>query len=609
MTIAALTGANSSQKATTTNDTATQQFSQALDTAKSPSPNPPPRGAQNGPPLLPLPPNGNPQDTPFYPVSANSTASQTVQKIRRDIQDGNQSDLVADLKSASGAELASVTSSLTSGTEIAAILTAASNAGQINQLLGNLSQSQLDTIAQDLDQLNGYGAPLISLQARSALFSAMTTPSSLSRSGNGGPPIPGIDAKQAARFANALATSAVGGDVATFLTAVSGAGDISSVLSYLNTSDWNTLAKKLEGPVPVMLNDGQVLNDPVDDDQRSTLFNAIAKGGATSQQLADLSNALGSVPDGSPDFHLNKSSWVEALASSVAKFSPDGTKVDYIKGIQPEIETQAGIASSVGTVLASLKGNSQSVNEAFGLFDKSPGELHDVLTANNGTLFTGIVNAAATGTDANTQMNVFGAATQAFRELGFEGNAWGASPNVNALNALTNLIESNPEGIVQSLYKKDQAPRIDSQNALNPPVLPGQTLTDYAGDMFALGQTKQLANLFNQLKSYMDNDSNDTPPNYHAATLLGYFVGAVDQAVANNNADITNYWTFVGDLSAGIPLVGGIPDYALQTHGQDSQSAVAQTLKSAAGYGASQGAQSAFLNELELNWPSSVTQA
>jgi len=389
---------------------------------------------------------------------------------------------------ASGAELASFTSSLNNPADVAAILTSASDAGKINQLLSNLTPGQLGNVAQELDQQSDYGGPAVSLQARAALFSAMTNPLSA-----GGKPVAGIDATQAARFAEALPT---GADVAQFLTDVSKTGDIGSVLSNFNTGDWNALAVKLEEPYPTYLNNGEVAAAPRLDEMGgpSALFDAIAQGGATSTELGDLTNALLSVPSG--NIYVDKSSWAGALASAVASHSSSQTQIGYIQSLKPS---------------------------TYGALDSGG--------------LSAVINIAARDTQpgsANLKAQVFDLASQAN----------GTDNHGKALTALTNLLESDPQGIINAL-------RLTDVNA--------QGLTTYAQAMIGQGSapvwhgmtgTRVLGTLLFQMRFGPNLD-----PNYaieptgkdsvggkyygHAADL-GYFVGSVVRADQNSSNAVSD---------------------------------------------------------------------
>lgn len=421
-------------------------------------------------------------------------------------------------------------------------------------------------------------------------------------------------------FVKSIESTTNGANVAKTLTAASNDGEINQVLSDLSPAELNTVAKEL--------NESGLSQNEV-----NTLCNSIVSDGANPKNLAKLTEAFinnppaqwmippqvgGPIvpPSHPPPLPPPPADLAATLESSIANRSSIATRVDYIQALRPEIETQAGVASAVGSVLTSLTGNPQGVDQAFRIFSNSPRELNDVLTAANGVGFADIVNAAATkGTGADTQAMVFQAATKAFTEIDshFGLPTWVPldppdPPDIfgqNCLSALTNLIQSNPEGILESLNSSDSK-QIAGQYSFGPPVVPGQALTAYAGAMLAHGDTKPLANLFQQLKSKMDNNNIDDPPNYQAATLLGYFVGAVDQAIADNNVSIATLSSLLGDIGSSVGPVGGVVEFIIQQFGQGQQSAVSQTLKELALSGASQGAQTAFGNELQ-KWPGTVT--
>jgi len=274
--------------------------------------------------------------------------------------------------------------------------------------------------------------------------------------------------------------------VASFLTDVSKAGYISSVLPNKNNPDLNinALAQKLEP---------YAAPGSVSQSDRNALFNAIAQGGATSDQLVGLSNALALPND------------IAALGSAVANYSLPETQLGYINGMSPQTTSQTpkgyAAAIAVGSVLAGLKGHPQEVNQAFNSLI-SGGQLSAVIQAaerdaggpapftavNNTTgspaLLDGIINSAATGTDNAMKAQVFEQADQALTEIKGEHESEGSG---QVVNSLTNLLETNPQAIVSQLELTDHN---------------GHALTDYASGELAQGQsgTQVLGNLLNQLR-------------------------------------------------------------------------------------------------------------
>jgi hypothetical protein len=365
-------------------------------------------------------------------------------------------------------------------------------------------------------------------------------------------------ALQTAGYVNSIKSASNGADVAKTLESASNAHDIDPVLSELSSSQLDTVSKQLNGS-------GLSKND------LSTLCNSIVSGGASGQNLARLNEAFINNPP-QPDIGSlvtgplisNKPAPVDlasTLASAVAGRASVGTRVDYIRALGPTAATSGAAASVVGTVLASLRGNPQGVYQAFSSLAKTPAVLNAVLGASQGKLLAGIVNAAATkGVDPGLQATVFQSATQAFAALEQaskrqEGLPSPPPPLTDGLRkqdlaALTNLIESNPQGIVHELNLQDQ----DNKGG----GVKGQALTTYAAGMLAAGDAKQMGYLLDQLRfgPGMNNDGYINAPanNYQNAQALGYFVGAFEKATAQNNG--SDVYTVIGNAAG---LLGVTP--------------------------------------------------
>jgi hypothetical protein len=348
---------------------------------------------------------------------------------------------------------------------------------------------------------------------------------------------------QADGFVNSIKSTANGADVARILTAASNAGEINQVLSDLSPPELNSVAKELNG---------------LSSYQQVTLCNSIVTHGASGANLAKLTKAFINNPPSSwtakslatpiggapPLLPLDLAA---SLESSVANGASAETRVDYIKALAPEIETNADVAGAVGTVLTSLNGNARAVNQAFGVFYKSPRELNAVLTADDGAQFVGIVNAAATkGAHPAMQAQVFRAATQAFTEIFAPTPFQWDQPQPfdpekpAALSALTSLLESNPQAVIYQLRGQD---------------LTGSALTTYVQEMVQRGDLPQLSTLVDKLRfgpGPIDPKNPDVYiEEYGNAEDLGYFFGAVSQGIQNLQNDNAADTQTMGNIISG----------------------------------------------------------
>jgi hypothetical protein len=183
------------------------------------------------------------------------------------------------------------------------------------------------------------------------------------------------------------------------------------------------------------------------------------------------------------------------------------------------------------------------------------------------------------GTDPKLQAEVFVAATKALTEMpNWQGLPEGPDPGTGGtkdsakplLDALTKLVESNPQGIMAAL--NHQASQQQGVGGLDPH---GQALTNYAEAMFDRGNGAQMTKLFDELggndPSYVNNSAN----NYQNAQSLGYFVGAVQKAIAAKYGGSWQATTLalavIGGISA-IPVAGvfaGPLSYRRARHGHN----------------------------------------
>lgn len=457
---------------------------------------------QAGPPPPGFPRNGS------SPSSNSGGASGLSQGKRNALFDSMAQE------GASATYLAKLAKSFTNGANIAGVLSAASNTGRIDQVLDDLSQGNLNTIARQLDAS-------LSQHERNALFNVIASH--------------GASGAELARLTSSLLATGAVANVIAMLTAASNHGQINQLLDHLSPGQIDTLGQDL---------DHLLADRRVSDKQLGELFDAIAKGGADYQQLYRLSHGLSS--DGLSDASPN----VIALANSVAHHSSSGTKLGYIQALAPGMTRDPTTAVAVGNVLASLKGNPTDVETAFDYLIKNKQLIHVMKVAvaspqsDDSVGLSAIINAASTipstasvtGGD-HTKAQVFGDGAQVN----------GTSNQGNALGALTSLLATDPEGILYQLMSSEAA----AQPA-------GGALTTYAQALIEKGSakiwgsetaTKVLAGLYARLRfgqtinrsdpnAYLNYNPEDARglQQYQHAKVLGYFVGSLQNAGKNANS-------------------------------------------------------------------------
>jgi hypothetical protein len=371
-------------------------------------------------------------------------------------------------------------------------------------------------------------------------------------------PPPGEGRNSSSQFVQSIESTTNGANVAKILTTASNDSDIDQVLSSLSQSELNRVAKELNG---AGLSQNEV----------SELCNSIVSGGASGKgasdaNLAKLTQAFINNP---PSY----TSW--ALKSS-------GLPIDI--SVRPP-------PPDLALTLESLIADAPVETAVAYLQALPPSELNAVLTADQGLNAIAFVNAAATtGADPNLQARVFQAATNALTEIPGWQNArvpLGApipdSPTdiqQPLLGALTHLLESNPQGITAALQQQDPG---------------GEALTTYAEAMLGQPNSAALGKLFDALKfgpnkmpdpNYVNETgegNNSQLAQYQNAQILGYFVGAVQKAIANTaNPDASGDQLIedaLNELAAVYPETGpadvGLSSFISWAQGTEQQQSLA----------------------------------
>lgn len=313
--------------------------------------------------------------------------------------------------------------------------------------------------------------------------------------------------------------------------------------------------------------------------------------GLTQDEKKDLFKDLAAKADGTQFYRLAKALTKadnrggDILGSLVTEFASPETKLAFIMALAPQVTLGGQINSpgpltimprntsalAVGEVIASLKGS--AVDAAFKKLDDDQlaavmkAAEHEVIgidlplarelaptvtVTHHAEPLARILEAAATGGDADTKASVFRHGVTALRDIQNTGvpdtNYNSRSESQRVTEALTHLLSSNTTGVVGALEEQDDS---------------GRDLTTYMQEMFVDGRTAELGHMIRQLQS--GNDLSRDPPTflkeripdmtgdpfYKNARDLGYFLGASQAAINKMNLDakatgdtLTNLFTY-----------------------------------------------------------------
>jgi hypothetical protein len=450
--------------------------------------------------------------------------------------------------------------------DAAGFLNAAGKADDVYPLLKGLTQNDVNSLGRTLE--SG-----LSQDQRSAVFNSLIQG--------------GASYDQTSMLLNALNN---GSDVSGLLTAASTEGEIPQVLASGNLN-YNHLAQALDSSG--LFNPGLSQND------RDTLFNTIVANGATANELVSLSNAFNKLND------TNSTANIEGLAQAIA--NPDNhalpqTKIGYIEGLAPQVSGQGSTAQAsgleststpgntqayaVGAVLASMgddpRVNTQQIDQLFNDLENS-GKLSAVMAAGvaniqvvgrgggsshfDASQLDGIINAAARGADPYVKSRVFNYGANAINyiqeQYGWAEQALPSTVNDPAVptitSALTNLLNSDPRGIVAQQYHQSGA---------------GTAMTTYMSQMIKEGKSAAIAEILKPLLTGPDPQhvtpeqylNQQTSAGYTHADELGFLVGAIEAGVYKNNQDATtttNTITNILTTATGVGLTFGPGNKAL----------------------------------------------
>ena len=261
-----------------------------------------------------------------------------------------------------------------------------------------------------------------------------------------------------------------------------------------------------------------------------------------------------------------------ALGDAVATFAPSASRLDYVKAMAGRaadgdsamdngfgynsLITGDKDALAVGKVLASMATDPAAFNAAVKSLDAN--QLAAVLKAGEGermttywgaanpsttfdpAVLTGVLNAAAASSDAQTKARVFDAAADTLRDIRDSDSLLSPNPGAGDTAAqvaqgMTAIMNSDTRGVVDALNTRDAS---------------GKALTSYLGEVLTesprstnpvLGsQIAQLqgAGTASNASAFINTPENQGGKDfYRNAQNLGYYAGATEAAINKMNAD------------------------------------------------------------------------
>lgn len=306
-------------------------------------------------------------------------------------------------------------------------------------------------------------------------------------------------------------------------------------------------------------------------DERRDLFADLARK-LDGQSLAAVSDAFAKTDGGSDGFDR-----VGEIADAVATHASSYDKVQYVEAMKAKVTGDTSWseshvfstashksdaeAAAVGKVLASLKG-SVYANDAFKALDGEQlravmrTSIDETMTSSMGTpsvgwnaeSFTGLMDAAASITDADLKARIFDAGADTLRGVretsGFAGQPiiTGKDETMKTIaDGLTKLIDSDTNGVIREL-------------AYNSETMDGSDLATYSRALMESGQEKKLGEIMAKLQ--LGNGLNENPAarldqvtqvrvanggsqdRRENAGALGYFVGAAYAGAQSWSTDV-----------------------------------------------------------------------
>lgn len=318
--------------------------------------------------------------------------------------------------------------------------------------------------------------------------------------------------------------------------------DSMAALAELSPSERNQAISQLDDTALERLTGNA---EEMDAGERQDVYNKLVEG-LDGTQLGRLAKTFGgSDRIGRVDF----ANAVASHASADAKVGFIAATKDSINGDYSATQGQDGNPETlaIAKVLASLSNDQAAFDSA--VKSLSEGQLEDVIAVGLGRDFypdfsgqtagsysfdpsaaLGIIEAATNSADLQVKGAVFEAATKHFNTVD------GQAPDNSYRDAITSLIKSDPNGLVNELQSRTD--------------LTGSSLADYAKEMLESGKEQDLRNLLVQMQQGNDGTGNAfenfSDPAF--ARNLGFLTGSIAAAINSITDDAQSQ----GDLLKNI---------------------------------------------------------
>lgn len=348
-----------------------------------------------------------------------------------------------------------------------------------------------------------------------------------------------------------------------------------AVVSQLSDSDLKSLAGNVD-------HGGIGGIQGLSSDEKKDVFNTLA-GSLSGPQLARVSQA----------FH--DPGEVAALAQSVATFSSNATKAEFVAAMAGKVAdqktgdtstpflsgtttTQLGDpdAKAVGTVLASLKGDGANFDKAVGSLSDS--QLEAVVKSSAGQTMTtvsgygggasvtntydpktltGLIDAAATAGDPAVKARVFAAGGREVSEIAGSSSLFNPNPTADksaqsVADSLTRVMQSDTTGVTRQL-------EVNDRSGIGLAGYTQQELRTEAGQKTLGGFVATLQTGPNHNQSPTAYIEQKTPNGEYAnAHSLGYMSGAIQAGIGKLQASNKEKADMIGNIfSTVVGLVSG----------------------------------------------------
>ena len=327
--------------------------------------------------------------------------------------------------------------------------------------------------------------------------------------------------------------------------------DSMAALAELSPSERNEAISKLDDKALERLTGNA---EEMSANERQDVYNKLVEG-LDGTQLSRLAETFGG------DNRIGRVDFANAIASHAstdAKLAFIKATKDSINGDYSATQGQDGNPETlaIAKVLASLSNDQTAFDSA--VKSLSEGQLEDVIAVGLGRNYyasaspynagsfsfdpsaaLGIIDAASNSTDLQVKGAVFEAATKHFNTVD------GLSPDNSYRDAITDLIKSDPNGLVNELqFRTDVA---------------GSSLVAYAKEMLESGQEQGLRDLIVQMQQGNDGQGNAfenfSDPAF--ARNLGFLTGATAAAINSITQDAEAQANMLKNIFGTLLFAGG----------------------------------------------------